>query len=87
MGWNPSVDKRKALRSALRQRDGDDCHICGGLMVFGNPHNEDYATIDHLHPHSAGGSNGLSNLKLAHKRCNHARGDLPLELVSRSIAA
>ncbi|WP_367179845.1 HNH endonuclease [uncultured Paraglaciecola sp.] len=28
------------------------------------------ATIEHLVPMSFGGSNDLSNLRLAHKRCN-----------------
>lgn len=39
-----SVKKRSKLRIAVRERDGDDCHLCGGLMIFGNPKSEDYAS-------------------------------------------
>ncbi|WP_367179785.1 HNH endonuclease [uncultured Paraglaciecola sp.] len=41
-------------------------------MIFkANPDNfMDMATIEHLEPISNGGTNDLSNLRLAHKRCN-----------------
>jgi 5-methylcytosine-specific restriction endonuclease McrA len=32
------------------------------------------ATIDHLVPVSAGGKDSLSNVRLAHRSCNCARG-------------
>lgn len=65
---------------------GARCHLCGrkidpglsGLHPMG-------ATIDHLLPVSRGGTNELSNLHVAHRRCNVARGNrgdvqLPLDV-------
>ena len=66
------------LRFKLAERDGPNCHICGGLMNFDRPRRKTGATVDHVIPRSQGGSNDISNLKLAHKRCNEARGDTPL---------
>lgn len=37
-----------------------------------------FATFDHIVPRSKGGPNALTNLKLAHKRCNGKRGNAPL---------
>jgi 5-methylcytosine-specific restriction endonuclease McrA len=78
VSWGDSR-KRAKLRKALRKRDGRDCHICGGLMLFGRSVDDpDYATIDHVTPRSHGGGHDLSNLKLAHRRCNLARADAAL---------
>lgn len=66
---------RRRIRTSLRARDGDDCYLCRGLMVFNNTKSEDYATIDHILPRSQGGSNDLDNLKLAHRKCNLRRGN------------
>lgn len=32
------------------------------------------ATLDHIKPRKDGGSNSVTNLRLAHKRCNNLRG-------------
>lgn len=32
-------------------------------------------TFDHIVPRSRGGTDSLDNLRLAHRKCNHARGD------------
>lgn len=78
MAWSCSRQRRKT-REALRKRDGDNCHICGEAMLFETPqHDNEYATVDHLHPRSHGGKHGLDNLKLAHRRCNIARGNTRL---------
>lgn len=36
--------------------------------------------IEHIHPKGRGGSNRVSNLTLACKACNHAKGALPVEV-------
>lgn len=61
---------------SLAERDGSKCNIClkpvnmskSGLDPLG-------PTIDHLLPVSKGGTNDSTNLALAHRRCNTARGN------------
>lgn len=69
--------KRATKRNQLRMRDGDNCWICGEPMRFapGNGLDPEFATLDHVIPKSRGGTAALSNLKLAHGRCNLARGN------------
>lgn len=56
-------------------RDGWRCHLCGKQVPdepwSGHPLN---ATVDHLLPLSAGGTDTLPNVKLAHFKCNTLRG-------------
>ncbi len=75
---------RHQLIAHLRQRDGDNCGICHQPMLYvpTGPRGTDDrgATIDHIHPRSKGGSDDLTNLRLAHWSCNRQRGnrDTPL---------
>jgi 5-methylcytosine-specific restriction endonuclease McrA len=62
--------KRKV--ALLRARDGNDCWLCG-KPLGGSPGGS--ITLDHVIPRSKGGSNTLDNLRLAHRRCNHRRGN------------
>lgn len=59
----------------IAARDGWSCWLCGGEIdpaaPVGSPVS---ATVDHLVPRSRGGSSEPSNLRLAHRRCNHRRG-------------
>lgn len=56
------------------------CHLCGEAMLLevAQDHPE-FATYDHLLPASAGGTKAASNIRLAHRRCNMARGNAPIE--------
>jgi 5-methylcytosine-specific restriction endonuclease McrA len=69
--------KRKKLMSYLLARDGNICSICGELMdATGRyPNTQRAASIDHVIPRSHGGNNALSNLRLAHRKCNANRED------------
>ena len=49
------------------ERDRYRCHVCGRLV----PARE--RSLDHLVPLSRGGAHSLSNVALAHKRCNFKR--------------
>jgi hypothetical protein len=55
----------------LRQRDGWVCQLCdrelGNPPVWPHPMS---VTIDHIIPIGRGGCDDLSNLQLAHRRCN-----------------
>lgn len=56
-------------------RDGNRCHLCNRTvdMTLPGTHKQG-PTIDHLIPLSAGGDDVLSNVALAHRSCNCARG-------------
>jgi hypothetical protein len=60
---------------ALRQRDGDNCHLCGlpVPMTARKPHPL-AAEVDHVLPISRGGTHAPENLALTHKTCNIAKG-------------
>ena len=63
----------------LRQRDGDRCQICGGLVDFevkSGPRGSKLGhSFDHITPRSLGGTDELDNLRLTHWGCNQARGN------------
>ena len=77
------VHKRDPLSGSTRFRalwlktDGL-CHLCGEPML-NLAHDPLAATEDHLIPKSKGGSNDRTNIKLAHRKCNHERGNMSLE--------
>lgn len=61
--------RRRRIKRALLERDGETCPICGRWM---HPENR---TIDHIQPRSLGGPNAQVNLRLTHLRCNQRRGN------------
>lgn len=63
-----------AVREALITRDGPNCQLCGEAFV---PPAK--GTFDHIIPRSLGGRHVLSNLRLAHAKCNMARGSVVVE--------
>lgn len=60
---------RQEKRLAIYLRDGLACVWCGATVEGGA-----VLSLDHLKPHSKGGSNGEQNLVTACKRCNDSRG-------------
>src|SRR3954449_817931 len=65
----------------LGDRDGWTCWVCCGDVdprcPSGSPH---APSVDHVVPRSRGGTNALTNLRLAHRRCNGQRGSRLPEL-------
>lgn len=62
-------------REHLRQRDGGNCWLCEEPIDFSlPPQHPKGATLEHVIPKAAGGTNHLSNLRLSHAQCNHSRG-------------
>jgi 5-methylcytosine-specific restriction endonuclease McrA len=47
---------------------GSDCYLCGEPC-------ESDLHIDHVIPHSKGGSSRVVNLRMTHSRCNMSKGD------------
>lgn len=65
----------KPRRKVVYDRAGGLCEYCGVRTLPGaEDHHPRKATIDHLVPKSAGGSNELPNLVLACRACNQAKG-------------
>jgi 5-methylcytosine-specific restriction endonuclease McrA len=60
----------------LGDRDGWRCHLCRKAVrpTLRHPH-PGAPTFDHLIPISDGGDDRPENLRLAHFRCNSARGN------------
>jgi len=73
-----SVPREKIDRDALYERDGGICGICGKKVE------RDEVSIDHIIPLSKGGPHLMSNLQIAHLKCNKARGNsgpiIPVQL-------
>lgn len=71
--------KRWKVVRALARRDGNLCSICCYPMKLrANPDKDhDAATVDHRVPRARGGTDHISNLQLAHRRCNQERGVEP----------
>jgi len=59
------------LREFLLEKWGRRCAYCGKENVP--------LEIEHIHPKSRGGSDRVSNLTLACRRCNEAKGNRPVE--------
>lgn len=69
-----SSTRRRALREFLRQRDGDDCWVCGLPLDWeGDRLGPLAGTLDHIHPVRDGGTCTRTNLRLAHRVCNQGR--------------
>lgn len=69
--WFFSRKKKANKVEALRERDGDNCWLCGNKMRFGGiPNIGKAATVEHLQPLSKGGTWAMENLALCHLGCN-----------------
>ncbi|MDP9652049.1 HNH endonuclease [Paraburkholderia caledonica] len=63
-------EKTLPLFNALLKRDGAGCFYCGGDT------SEEDRSLEHLVAIAHGGPNHLSNLVLAHRKCNSQAGHL-----------
>ncbi len=61
----PSADKWRVLRDEVFARDGYTCQYCGDRGTS--------LQCDHIIPVSRGGSNDLTNLQTACKKCNQSK--------------
>lgn len=66
------------VREMYARRDGWACQLCGGeipqQIVVNDDHN---LIIDHIRPVAAGGTDHPSNVRAAHRACEHSRRHLP----------
>lgn len=78
MAKRAGVDRPDELvsRAYIAERDGWRCGLCGGRVSRARKHPDPLcASIDHIVPVAAGGTNDLANLQLAHLRCNLVKRD------------
>lgn len=73
---------RKEKRLAIYLRDGLACCYCGEGIEDGAR-----LTLDHLNPHSNGGSNSESNLVTCCHRCNSSRGNRDWQEFAGAVAS
>jgi hypothetical protein len=76
MNW---ISQHKRL--AIYLRDGLACCYCGETIENGAQ-----LTLDHVKPHSKGGTNHETNLVTACHTCNSARGNRSLAKFAASVA-
>lgn len=75
---------RQEKRLAIYLRDGLSCVWCGIAI---EDQDSTILTLDHLTPHSRGGSNNERNLVTACKRCNSSRGARSVHKFAAVVAA
>lgn len=74
LGYKEMRRHEWAMR-VLIQKHGGICQLCGeAVLASGHEHGPDSATIDHVIPLARGGQDVISNMQLAHRRCNNAKG-------------
>lgn len=66
-------NERRRIRKLLVERDGLFCHYCNCRMHLNNADAKNFASIEHIMPHSMGGTNHPNNLVLACVACNCQR--------------
>ena len=73
----PATGILRRLFGHLRDRDGDECYLCGeqvDIDIRGDLRRRFGPSVDHVIPRSKGGTHDLRNLRLVHKACNSAKG-------------
>lgn len=68
-----SSKKRRQLLDTVIAIHGMICCICAEPIALGSE------SLQHVKPRSKGGTDDISNLRPAHKRCNFALGDRELD--------
>ena len=64
----PKADRREIKRELWQK--SKLCGICGKQLP-----SREASTIDHIMPISLGGTDEISNLQLAHSKCNNVKGN------------
>tara|TARA_R110002020_G_scaffold376130_3_gene587325 strand:- start:44571 stop:44993 length:423 start_codon:yes stop_codon:yes gene_type:complete len=72
---------RQEKRLAIYIRDGLACAYCSASVEEGTQ-----LSLDHVKPHSKGGSNHESNLVTCCSKCNSSRGNRPVRTFCKAVA-
>ncbi|MGO1319918.1 MAG: HNH endonuclease [Galactobacter sp.] len=66
--------RKRAIRAA--KQDGlISCPICRVHLDYDEGQRPNSAEVDHIVPHSQGGPDHISNVRVICRRCNQRRGD------------
>lgn len=65
-----SSDAKRMWRDEIKLRDNNRCVYCGSTKDL---------TIDHVRPRSKGGETTAENCVTACRRCNQAKGSMPVQ--------
>jgi CRISPR/Cas system Type II protein with McrA/HNH and RuvC-like nuclease domain len=79
--WQGMNWLRQDKRLAIYLRDGMACMYCGSTIEDGAQ-----LSLDHVKPHSKGGSNSERNLVCCCSKCNSVRGNRPVEDFAADVA-
>jgi hypothetical protein len=79
--WQGQNWIRPERRLACYLRDGLACAYCGDSVENGVK-----LTLDHIIPHSKGGTNAVENLATCCHKCNSARGNRSMESFAEKTA-
>jgi 5-methylcytosine-specific restriction endonuclease McrA len=66
-----------SLRVSVWIRDNKQCHYCGKKLSKPGNKCSAITQVDHVIPHSAGGSDDADNLVICCKTCNRVKADTP----------
>lgn len=84
MGWN-GVKVRRLLWQAAATW-GTRCAICGQPVDMGLRYPDPLSpTVEHVIPRSRGGTDQISNLRVAHHTCNVRKGNRPKKANQRPV--
>lgn len=67
-------------KKAVWLRDNRKCHLCTCHVDLKD------ASRDHIETASNGGYAKADNYRISHMRCNHARGNLPLDMAYQVVS-
>jgi len=72
--FRPRVLTNAQKRRLIRERDGDDCYVCGEAIDFElEPGTPGGPSLEHVIPRKMFGRDQPDNMKLSHTQCNRDR--------------
>ena len=84
MGWSGAKVRHLLWQAAATW--GTHCAICGQPVDMSLRYPDPLSpTVEHLVPRSKGGTDDLSNLRVAHHTCNVRKGNRPKKAEQRRI--
>lgn len=74
MSSRTNARRARVRKQLFRHQRGRCCWCSCQMEMAGDPYAPTFATIEHLVPRAHGGTNARTNLALACRHCNLARG-------------
>lgn len=71
-----SIQRRRRAKERLSEAQNHRCCYCG-IRMMGTGHDDSAPTFEHVVPRYHGGTNDMSNIVIACRKCNNDRGNTP----------